>query len=96
MKVYFLVVLLAYNRRNIATPLQSCRTLLRNGGWWNLVWQHYSDARLKKTLRVSKETLSYILGKIKHLLERETVTELPISTEERLATSHLPLQARNG
>ena len=38
-----------------------------------------------KTFRVSRKAFSYISGKIRHLLERETVAEQPVSPEERLA-----------
>jgi len=34
---------------------------------------------------VSRKIVSYISGKIRHLLERETVAEQPVSPEERLA-----------
>ena len=64
---------------------RSCRRLERNNGWFNLVWSTYSEQRFKKTFRVSRETFSFILARIRHALERDTVNEEPISPECRLA-----------
>ena len=87
MKVCCMVSLFVLNNcvGNITTTVWSCRRLLRNAGWWNLVWNNYSEARCKKTFRMSRATFLFILEKIRHLLERGTVTELPISPEQRLA-----------
>ena len=43
------------------------------------VWETYSNARFKKTFRVSKQTFLYILSKIEGNLLRQTLTEEPIS-----------------
>ena len=67
-----------------AATTRSCRRLPRNKGWWNVVWHSYSNVRFKRTFRVSKETFNYILSKIRPRLERETMTEEPISPECRL------------
>ena len=48
------------------------------------MWSTYTDARFKKTFRVKRATFLYVLNQIKHILERETVTEEPISPEQRL------------
>ena len=64
---------------------RSCRRLERNNGWFNLVWSTYSEQRFKKTFRVSRETFSFILARIRHALERDTVNEEPIPPECRLA-----------
>ena len=64
---------------------RSCRRLERNNGWFNLVWSTYSEQRFKKTFRVSRETFSFILARMRHALERDTVNEEPISPECRLA-----------
>ena len=64
---------------------RSCRRLERNNGWFNLVWSTYSEQCFKKTFRVSRETFSFILARIRHALERDTVNEEPISPECRLA-----------
>ena len=58
---------------------------MRNNGWWATVWNNYSDARFKKTFRVTRATFLYILSHIRHRLDRQTVTEEPISPELRLA-----------
>ena len=54
--------------------LRSCRRLQRNGGWWNGVWNTYTDVRFM---------MHFIVEKIRHAIERETVTEVPISPEQR-------------
>ena len=72
--------------RNAFFPIpRSCRQLPRNTGWWNLIWNTYSNARFKKTLRVSRETFAFILSRIRHVLERKSVVEEPILPELRLA-----------
>ena len=82
-----LVLLLLLSARNITrvprSRLRSCRRLSRNTGWCQKVWNTYSDARFKKTLRMSRETFCFILS-LRDRLERETVTEEPISSGERL------------
>ena len=81
------LVMLLLSQRNVKARvgrLRSCRRLIRNEGWWNKVWNTYSDARFKKTLRVSRATFQFILSHVGHVLQRQTVTEEPISPEERL------------
>lgn len=65
--------------------IRSCRRMNRNVGWWNNVWQNYSDSRFKATFRISKATFRYILERIRPDLERSLVVEEPISPECRLA-----------
>lgn len=80
-------LLLLSGHQNNATDRvyrHSCRRLIRNNGWWELVWNSYSDERFKKTFRVSKNTFNFILSRIRHELERETINEDPISPECRL------------
>lgn len=64
---------------------RSCRRLERNNGWFNTVWSSYSAKRFKKTFRVSRETFAFILARIRHVLERNTINEEPVSLECRLA-----------
>ena len=45
----------------------------------------YSDARFKKTFRVSRDTFNFILNRIAPFLIRQTVTEEPITPALRLA-----------
>ena len=80
-----LVLILSSGRNAFAAVPRSCRRLARNTGWWNLIWNTYSNVRFKKTFRVSRETFSFILGRIRHVLERESVVEEPIPPELRLA-----------
>ena len=72
-------------RNDVVEPIRSCRRLLRNSGWWDTVWKYYSEARFKKTFRVTRGTFLYILSRIRQQLERQTVTEDPIYPELRLA-----------
>ena len=77
-------LLLLLNASKNRTTVQSCHRLQHNGGWWDLVWSTYTSASFKKTFRVNRETFLYVLEKIRHILERETVTEEPSSPEQRL------------
>ena len=67
------------HNQNIATDtvhLRSRRHLPRNNnGWWDMVWNMYTDERFKKTFRVSKSTFNFILevySGIRNDLERQT------------------------
>ena len=80
-----LLIVLILSHQNATQVYQSCRRLPRSTGWWNIVWHQYSDARFKTLFRVSRATFLFILSRIEHDLERETVTEEPISTAFRLA-----------
>ena len=64
---------------------RSCRRLTRNDGWWHLVWTSYSNKRFKQTFRVSRGTFQYILLRIRADIEKQVVTEEPVSPECRLA-----------
>ena len=80
-------ILLLSRKQNLATEMvhvRSCRRLLRSNGWWEMVWTTYTDERFKKTFRISKNTFSFILNRIRNDLERQTVNEDPISPECRL------------
>ena len=70
---------------NVTPVSRSCRRLTRNIGWWENTWNNYSEARFKKTFRVSRSTFRYILNRIGPFLAIETVTEDPVSPELRLA-----------
>ncbi len=62
-----------------------CRRLPRNAGWWDRVWFTYDDKRFRQNLQVSRGTFKLILARIRLQLQRQTVTEEPISPEVRLA-----------
>ena len=87
-QVALLAVLLLTTARKLTIgrikTTRTCRRLPRNRGWWDVVWSTYSDARFKRTFRVSRATFAFILSKICHRLERETICEEPISPECRL------------
>ena len=71
---------------SVAKPRhRPCRRFYRNPGWWQVVWNSYSDSRFKKTLRISRGTFQHILNHIRHLLTRENINEASRSPEERLA-----------
>ena len=76
------------SQRRVITQLprcRSCRRLVRNTGWWENVWNNYSEVRFKKTFRISRATFQYILDRIEPILAKQTLTEDPISPDERLA-----------
>ena len=81
------LVLLLISHRNVTVPrpVRSCRRLKRNSGWWENVCNTYSDARFKKTFRVSRGTFNFILRRIEPFLIWQTVTEEPIPPALRLA-----------
>ena len=86
--VCLITLLLLLSRDNAITPAhsRSSRWLLRkNLGWFNFVWNTYFEEGFKKTFRVSRGTFQYILDRIRHVLQRATVNEEPISPECRLA-----------
>ena len=86
-KAAFMTVFLKCNvdtRPNLRRP-RSCRRLIRNGGWWEKVWHQYSEKRFKRTFRVTRGTFLYILGRIRHDIKKEGLTEEPVSPELRLA-----------
>ena len=85
LKVSFVVALLLSGRNSTVSTLRSCRRLQRNSGWWNLVWETYSDSRFKKAFRVSRKTFTVILNRIRHVLERKNVVEEPVEPALRLA-----------
>ena len=57
----FLVLLFISSQQNNITPVsRSCRRLSRNTGCWENAWNNYSEARFKKTFRISRSTLRYM------------------------------------
>ena len=85
LKLCLLLLLLITSGRRTVPVGRSCRRIPRNTGWWENVWNTYSKARFKKTFRVSRATFNYLLTKIRCKLERQFVTEEPISPALRLA-----------
>ena len=79
-----LLIVTLLTSQNKKECIRSCRRLPRNSGWWDRVWHIYSDERFKRTFRVSRKTFNFILSRIRNKLERETVSEDPISPELRL------------
>ena len=47
--------------------------------------------RFQKTFRISRSTFRYILDRIEPILARQTLTEDPISHDERLAICLYPM-----
>ena len=80
-----LVLLISQRNITVPRPVRSRRRLKRNTGWWDNVCNTYSDARFKKTFRVSRDTFNFILNSIAPFLIRQTVTEEPITPAVRLA-----------
>jgi hypothetical protein len=90
--VFALISLVLYSSTKIATRMpriRACRRKLRRIGWWESVWNAYSDKRFKKTFRISKVTFNYILDRIKADIQRKQpgrwgFVEEPISPACRL------------
>ena len=83
LRIFVLTTLLISSEKAVAA--RSCRRLQRNNGWFDHVWNTYIETRFKKTFRVSKETFNFILSRIEHDLQRDTVPEDPIPPAFRLA-----------
>jgi len=74
-----------YNENRAVVPRpRSCRRHVRNIGWWDNVWNNYSNKRFKKTFRVSRETFLFILNRIRGDIEKDSLAEASISPECRL------------
>ncbi|XP_028400782.1 protein ALP1-like [Dendronephthya gigantea] len=88
MLLNILLSLMWLMQANSKVPIRrhrTCRRFFRNPGWWQTVWDTYSDARFKKTLRISRKTFQHILPPIRSRLERQNINEEPVTPEERLA-----------
>ena len=85
LRVACLTVLLLANNNGAAVLSRSCRRFQRNVGWFTNLWSTYSEKRFQETFRISRSTFLFILGRIRHLIEKDTITEEPISPECRLA-----------
>ena len=81
----FILLLVSFNESQQITVLRLCRRFQRNLGWWNTVWDTYSEKRFKQTLRVSRGTFQFLLNRIRRDLERDVVCEDPIPRDMRLA-----------
>eukprot|EP00794_Sanderia_malayensis_P008365 gene8365-9264_t len=79
LKSLLLAARLFYKNNKPKARIRSCRRLSRNRGWWDKVWFTYDNKRFKQTLRVSRATFEVILAKLRPHLQRQTVTEEPIS-----------------
>ena len=66
----FTLLLLSFHESK-KDVVRSYRRLGRNEGWWNNVWNTYSERRFQKTFRISKDTFQFILSGIRHDLERD-------------------------
>ena len=64
----------------------------RSSGWWELVWASYDEGRFKKTFRVSRNTFNLILKSLRPDIEKDFVTEQPVSAECRLAICLLQIR----
>ena len=62
---FLLLLLLSQRNKHVITHVpRSCRRLSRNTGWWDKVWNTYSDARFKITFRKSHTAFTFILDRI--------------------------------
>ena len=76
-RLLFVTALIVFSRHTTVPVSRSCRRLQRNQGWFQHVWNTYSDPRFRKTFRVSRETFIYILSKIEHDLLSSASMNLP-------------------
>ena len=84
LNVSVLVMIISVIRSTTVTrETRTCRRLGGNAGWWENVWDTHIDARLKKNLQ-GCTTITYIVNRIKHLLERKKSAEHPIAPALRL------------
>ena len=84
MKKLLLTILLLVNQLNSSTAYnRSCRRFQKNGGWWDHVWSTYDNIRFKRNFPVSRATFLYILDHIREDIEKDTLTEIPLSPELR-------------
>ena len=83
--LFLATILLISNNESRRCASRIARRLPRNTGWWQTVWNTYSEKRFKQTFRVSRKTFNFILSRIHHKLERQTLCEEPVSPEFRLA-----------
>lgn len=81
------LISLVLSATKIATTvprMRSCRRKQRRTGWWQSVWNTYSEKRFKKTFRISRETFNFILEKISGDIQHGSFIEEPISPACRL------------
>jgi len=77
--LFLATILLISNNESRRCASRIARRLPRNTGWWQTVWNTYSEKRFKQTFRVSRKTFNFILSRIHHKLERQTLCEEPVS-----------------
>ena len=81
-----MALILTFSRNNTTiSRYRACWRLLRNIGWIEQVLNTFSEARFKRTFRITRATFWYILSKIQIRLDRQTVMEDPVSPTWRLA-----------
>ena len=69
MSALLMLLLTSSQGTNAYRKPRLCRRLIRNIGWWDIVWCSYSEARFRKTFRVSWEAFMYILSFIRNDLD---------------------------
>ena len=86
LKILSLTSLLTTNVTQHVGVVGRPRRNLRNTGWFNVLWDNYSEKRFKEVLRVTKRTFHYILENIRDdIVKKYFVCEIPMSCEESLA-----------
>ena len=86
-RVCLLLCLLLQSVEDESLRFRSCR-LSRNSGWWEVVWATpYSEARFKKTFRVTRKTFDFILRRLRADIEKNTVTQL-VTVAYAFVSSH--------
>ena len=83
---FFLSALLISSEKTTAD--RPCRRLPRNKGWFEEVWNTYTDQRFKKTFRVSKATFNFIIGRMQHDCD-DTDSTSPIASSSSSSSCSL-------
>ena len=91
LEAFFLSALLISSEKTTAD--RPCRRLPRNKGWFEEVWNTYTDQRFKKTFRVSKATFNFIIGRMQHDCD-DTDSTSPIASSS--SSSSYSLQPASG
>jgi len=75
LRVACLTMLLLANNNGAAVLSRSCRRFQFNVGWFTNIWSTFSEKRFNETFRISRSTFLFLPGRIRNLIDKETITE---------------------
>ena len=84
LQLFLTLLLITSSKPETPDRIRSCRRLERRSTWWDFVWSTFSEKRFKSTFRISRTVFTFMLDKIQHELEKDIVTEQPVSPAFRL------------